>query len=172
LDVRAPDETARLSAVHSLKDHEQARSEQDRRREEADRSKAYRSIFSQLQNISTEERLRDEFARKRTGIDNPARIYGVPTCLSPAFHTACTRLWAIGSLPEGRADADIRRTYHLVARGRAPLSVDDIVYLGSLPETELVPLLGWFAHRMSLAEAQKKVATGHKAPPVTQEESA
>jgi hypothetical protein len=48
--------------------------------------------------------------------------------------------------------------YHLVAKGKAPLTSRDVIHLGRLPDTELIPLLGWLAHRMSLAEAQKQVS--------------
>jgi hypothetical protein len=144
--------------------------DKDQRREELERYRAYRSVHSRMVAIVEEERRRDELARARTGIDVPAKLYGVPTCLVPKFHAAMQRFWAIGTLPEGRADTELRRVYHLVARGRAPLRVEDVIYLGTLPDSELIPLLGWLAHRFSLAEAQKKIATRQVAPPVTRTE--
>jgi hypothetical protein len=153
-----------------MKNREPDTSDKEQRREELERHRAYRSVHSRLIAIAEEERRRDELARARTGIDVPAKLYGVPTCLLPRFHAAMQRLWSIGTLPEGCTDTELRRVYHLVARGRAPLRVQDVIYLGTLPDSELIPLLGWLAHRCSLAEAQKKVATGQVAPPVTRVE--
>ena len=80
------------------------------------------------------------------------------------------RLWAIGVLDEtGRADTELRRTYHLVAKGQAPLTEADVIKLSQMPEGQLRPLLGWLAHRLSLAEATNHADSGEVAPPVTTE---
>jgi hypothetical protein len=143
---------------------------QDRQRERAEeyqRYSAYQSIRQRLGEVRETDRLRTSEALTRTGITDPARLYGrEKDSLPRAFVAAMQRLWDIGTLPEGRADTELRRTYHLVAKGRAPLSVQEVIYLGKLPDVELIPLLGWLAHRMSLAETWKKVAAGLCAPPV------
>jgi hypothetical protein len=38
-----------------------------------------------------------------------------------------------------------------------------------MPEGQLRPLLGWLAHRLSLAEATNHADSGEVAPPVTTE---
>ena len=75
-------------------------------------------------------------------------------------------LWDIGTLSEGRADTELRRVYHLVARGKAPLTEADVIKLGSMPEAQLRLLLPWLAHRLSLAEATDYIARGRIPPPI------
>ena len=129
---------------------------QRERQEEYQRYSAYQRIRQQLWEIRETERLLTAEALRRTGITNPAKSYDrKKDSLSLAFEAAMQRLWDIGTLPEGRADTELRRTYHLVAKGQAPLSVDEVIYLGKLSESEFIPLLGWLSHRYSLAEAQK-----------------
>ena len=81
------------------------------------------------------------------------------------------RLWDIGLLPEGRADTELRRTYHLISKGKAPLTEADVIALGQMTDAQLLLLLPWLAHRLSLAEAWDRVAAGESAPPVIAEES-
>jgi hypothetical protein len=130
---------------------------------------AYQSVRYRLQNIREAEQYHDKAARKRTGITQPAHLYRRPrTEIDPQFAFAMQRLWGIGTLDkEGRADTDLRRVYHLVAKGRAPLTEADVIELGQMPEERLRPLLGWCAHRLSLAEAMERVNLGSAAPSVT-----
>jgi hypothetical protein len=76
----------------------------------------------------------------------------------------------LGTLAEGRADTELRRPYHLIAQGRAPLSEADVVTLGTMPREQLRSLLPWLTHQLSLAEATQCVARGEPAPPVVNEE--
>jgi len=115
-------------------DREQVRANQESRQKHA----AYRSIQSRLYQIRLHERHLDAQARARTGITSPARLYGVPSeSLPPAFHRAMARIWSIGARDQYRVHEDRRRVYLLIAKGKAPLTVQDVIYLGQLPDAEL-----------------------------------
>jgi hypothetical protein len=80
------------------------------------------------------------------------------------------RLWDIGTIDgEGRADAELRRPYHLIAKGRAPLTVDDVIKVGQMPDRQLLQILPWLSHRTSLKEAEAYVELGGTAPPVIEQ---
>jgi hypothetical protein len=117
---------------------------------------AYRSIRVQLEYIAWTEARWDKEARKRTGVTQPARLYArhgqPPSEHPPEFHAAMQRLWDIGSLPEGRADMELRRPYHLIAKGKVPVTEADVIALGQMTDAQLRLLLPWLAHRLSLAD--------------------
>jgi hypothetical protein len=74
------------------------------------------------------------------------------------------RLWDLGTLPESRVNLELRRPYHLIARGRAPLSDADVIGLAEMSDSKLYLLLPWLAHRFSLAEVIACVERGERAP--------
>jgi hypothetical protein len=150
-----------------LKNREQNGNAKEQQTEALARSKAYQTVRARLWAVNEEERRCAELARTRAGIDTPAKFYGAPTCLPAGFYDAMQRLWDIGTLPDGCADTELRRTYHLIAKGQAPLTETDVVALGQMPSDQLRRLLPWLAHRLALAEAQKKVSAGLTAPPIT-----
>jgi hypothetical protein len=156
------------------KDHEPQRETQRDKQERQQTESAYRSVRSRLSQIWDSEALLDKQSRKRTGVTDPVRIigpYGQKSKeLSPEFYTALQRIWDLGSLPGGRADVEVRRVYHLIARGRAPMTETDVIKLGAMSEPQLRQLLPWLAHRLSLAEAQDNVDFGKVAPPIIIEE--
>jgi hypothetical protein len=157
-----------------VNDNPQSQDRQRERTEEYQRYSAYQSIRQRLWETRQTEQLLTQDALQRTGVTDPVRLYGrEKDAIAPAFVAAMQWLWSIGTAPDPLyADVELRRTYHLVAKGRAPLTEKDVIYLGKLPDAELVPLLGWLAHRLSLAEAQKKVSAGVQAPPVIRIEDA
>ena len=82
------------------------------------------------------------------------------------------RLWDIGTIDEtGRSDTDLRRTYHLISKDKAPLTEADVIALGQLADAQLRLLLPWLAHRLSLAESMDRLFQGELAPPIIVEES-
>jgi hypothetical protein len=160
-----------------MKDHEPEREREREKEEQQQAESAYRSsVRDRLQKVSDTEALYDKQARKRTGILSPVRLYGLygqkgPE-LSAEFHSAMQRLWDIGTIDAaGRADTELRRPYHLIAKGGAPLTEADVIKLGQMPERALRLLLPWLSHRLSLSEAQDNVDFGKIAPPIIQEET-
>jgi hypothetical protein len=81
------------------------------------------------------------------------------------------RLWDIGSLPEGRADTELRRPYHLIAKGKAPVTEADVIALSQMTDAQLRLLLPWLAHRLSLAESMDRLFQGELAPPIILEDN-
>jgi hypothetical protein len=89
----------------------------------------------------------------------------------PAFTSAMQRLWDIGSIDAtGRADTELRRPHHLIAKGKAPVTEADVIALGQMPDAQLRLVLPWIAHRLSLAEAMDRLFKGELAPPFIAEE--
>jgi hypothetical protein len=130
-------------------DHEPEREREQTQADARAATRAYRSIWSQLEEIRQTELYRDKLAFKRTGLTHPAKLYGRKRGeIDPAFESAMQRLWDIGTLAEGRADTDLRRPYHLIARGKAPLSEDDVIKLAEMLDSKLYLLLPWLAHRL------------------------
>ena len=157
---------------------EPERERERRQDEERQKHVAYQSILYRLRNIKSTEEFRSKVARKRTGVTQPATLYdgtlksGLRKDADPAFIVAMGRLWDIGKASDPiKADTELRRAYHLIARDQAPLTEADVIKLGTIPEEQLRPLLGWLAHRLSLAEALDRVDLGEIAPPlITTEE--
>ena len=84
--------------------HEPNREREQTRAEARESAKAYRSIWSRVEEIRQLELYRDKVVFKRTGILEPAKLYARKQSeIDPAFEAAMQRLWDIGSLPEGRA---------------------------------------------------------------------
>jgi hypothetical protein len=135
---------------------------------------AYKSVRARLEVVSHDEFVLDKQAFKRTGTTTPAKLYGRPLeDIDPAFSHAMQRLWDIGTTDAtGRADTELRRPYHLIAKGKAPVTEADVIKLGQMPEPQLRLLLPRLAHRLSLVEAQDHVDLGEVAPPVISEEVA
>ena len=151
--------------------HDLKRERQTEQNAERQTSSAYISIRARLNEVRELELYRDKVAFKRTGILQPAKLYGrTPHRIDPAFDLAMQRLWDIGTLPEGRADTGLRRLYHLIAKGKAPLTETDVIKIAAMPDTQLRMLLPWLAHRLSLAEALDCVAKGEPAPPIIAED--
>jgi hypothetical protein len=125
--------------------HEPAREGEQTRAEARATAKAYCSIWSRVEEIRALERYRDKLAFKRTGLTQPAKLYGRKRGLiDPAFDGAMQRLWDLGTLPEGRANLELRRPFHLIARGRAPLSEVDVIGLAEMSDSKLYLLPpGW-----------------------------
>jgi hypothetical protein len=82
-----------------------------------------------MRDIQREESSLDKRALKRTGISAPVCYDKLPR--PPALDQAMQVLWDIGKIDsEGRADAELRRPYHMIAKGRAPLTEADVIRLG------------------------------------------
>ena len=154
-----------------MKNHEPAREKQRTEQAWQQAEAQYRAAVRQgLEKVCAAERLHDRQARKRTGITQPVRTiepYGKkPTTYSPEFYAAMQRLWDVGTIDTmGHADTELRRPYHLIAHGRAPLTETDVIKLSQMPEPQLRLILPWLAHRLSLEEAQDNVDFGEAAPP-------
>jgi hypothetical protein len=146
--------------------------ERDRQREQGARyqaEEAYRRGLRQgLESIREIELAAERQARKRTGITEVARLYGRREQeIDPAFSQAMQRLWDIARIDDsGRADLELRRAYHLVAKGKAPLTESDVIKLARMREEDLRKILPWLAHRLSLVEAIDHVDLGEAASPV------
>ena len=153
-------------------DHQPDREREQTKADARESAKAYRSIWSRVEEIRQTEFYRDKLAFKRTRIIQPAKLYGRQRDqIDSGFDAAMQRLWDIGTLPEGRADTELRRLYHLIAKGKAPLAEADVVELAAMPDTRERLLLPWLAHRLSLAEAITQIERGEIAPPVVAEEN-
>jgi hypothetical protein len=154
-------------------DHEPDRERQQTRAEGRDKEKAYRSIWRRLQDVRALELYRDKLAFKQTGITHPARLYGrKPEDIAPAFDFAMQRIWDLGTIDAtGRADTELRRTYHLIAKGRAPVTEADVIALGQIPEAQLRLMLPWLSLQVGVLEAQDHVDEGEAPPVITEEES-
>jgi hypothetical protein len=148
--------------------HEADRKEQSRRVTES----AYQSVRSRFAEISETELLAAKRARKQAGIAKPVSLYDKrPEEIDLTFEAAMQRLWDLGSIDStGRADTDLRRLYHLIAKGRAPLVQADVAKLGTMPEAQLRLLVPWLVQQMGLAEAQDHIDVGETAPPFIIEE--
>jgi hypothetical protein len=95
-------------------DSQPNRDREQTRADARETAKAYRSIWSRLEAVRQTELYHDKLAFKRAGITQPAKLYGRKQSeIDPVFESAMQRLWDIGTLPEGRADTELRRTYHL-----------------------------------------------------------
>jgi hypothetical protein len=82
--------------------HEPDRERKQTRVEAKATAKAYRSIWSRVEEILALERYRAHLAVKRAGLTQPAKLYGRKRGeIDPAFDGALQRLWDIGALPEG-----------------------------------------------------------------------
>jgi hypothetical protein len=152
---------------------EPERERERRQDEERQKHVAYQSILYRLRNIKSTEEFRSKAARKRTGITQPATLYdgtqksGLRKDADPGFIAAMRRLWDIGKASDPiKADTELRRVYHLIAKGQAPLTEADVIKLGAIPESQLRLLLGWLAHRLSLDEARDRVKLGEIAPSI------
>jgi hypothetical protein len=139
--------------------HEPDRDHQRRGVQARDSERAYHSIWKRLEESRALERQGDARALQRTGIVSPARFYGrKPEEIAPAFDFAMQRIWDLGTIDvTGRADTELRRTYHLIAKGRAPVTEADVIALGQMPDAQLRLLLAWLAHRLSLAEVDRSI---------------
>jgi hypothetical protein len=145
------------------------RKEQSRRVIES----AYQSVRSRLSSIREAEVLAAKRARKRAGITEPASLYDIRPGqeIDPAFDSAMSRLWDLGSIDEvGRTDPEARRLYHLIAKGLAPLTQAEVVKLGAMPETGLRLLVPWLVRQVGLTDAQDHVDLGEMAPVIIIEE--
>jgi hypothetical protein len=131
-------------------------------------TRANGNVVGALDDIRKTELRQAKRARERTGITDPAFLYGKrPGEIDPAFETAMQRLWDIGSIDKaGRADTDLRRLYQLIAKGNASLSQADIIKLGKMSEAQLRLLLPWLVQLASLIEAQDHVDLDQTAPPL------
>src|SRR6267378_2104667 len=108
-------------------DHQPDREREQTKADARESAKAYRSIWSRVEEIRQTEFYRDKLAFKRTRIIQPAKLYGRQRDqIDSGFDAAMQRLWDIGTLPEGRADTELRRLYHLIAKGKAPLAEADV----------------------------------------------
>jgi hypothetical protein len=88
--------------------HEPDREREQTKADARETTKAYRSIWSRLEEVRQTELYHDKLARKRAGITHPAKLYGrKQSDIDPAFEAAMQRLWDIGTLPEGRADTGV-----------------------------------------------------------------
>jgi len=77
------------------------------------------------------------------------------------FIKAMQQLWDIGTIDNsGRADLELRRTYHLITKGQAPLTEAEVIKLGQMSEPQLRLLLRWLSHRLSLAESTRSRGPG------------
>jgi hypothetical protein len=173
MEERRPNQAAWVPALllEKVIDHEPEREREQKRAEGRETSKAYRSIWSRVEEVRQLELYRGKLAFKRTGITHPARLYGRQTDeADPSFDAAMQRLWDIGSLPEGLADTELRRPYHLIAKGKAPVTEADAIALGQMTDAQLRVLLPWLAHRLSVAEALDRLFQGELAPPIIVEE--
>jgi hypothetical protein len=120
--------------------HDPDREREQTRGDERAKGDAYRSIRERLAEVRALERYRDKCTLKRTGITHPARLYGRnPEEIDPAFDGAMGRLWDLGTLPLGRADTELRRVYHLLAQGRAPLCLGRRDSTGDNARRRVVP---------------------------------
>jgi hypothetical protein len=125
--------------------HEPDREREQTKADAKETANAYRSIWSRLEASRLEavrqtELYHDKLACKRAGITQPAKVYGRKQSeIDPAFEAAMQRLWDIGTLPEGRADTELRRPYHLVAKGKAPLTETDVIRIAAMPDTSVAP---------------------------------
>ena len=149
-------------------DHEPEREREQGRADGRETSRAYRSIWLHLEEVRQLELYRDKLAFKRIGLIQPAKLYGRnPQEADPVFESAMQRLWDIGTIDQtGRSDTELRRAYHLIAKGKAPVTESDVIALGQMSDTQLRLVLPWLAHRLSLAESLKFSAKGDQAPPV------
>jgi hypothetical protein len=157
-----------------MTNHEPLREREQARADARQTAAAYQSVRQRIESVRQAELVLDKQARKRTGVMQPARVYDLygraPPEHPPAFTAAMQRLWDIGSLAEGRADTELRRPYHLIAKGKAPLTEADVIALGQMADAQLRLLLPWLAHRLSLAEAMDRLFQGELAPPIIVEE--
>jgi hypothetical protein len=64
----------------------------------------------------------------------------------------------------------LRLTYHLITKGKAPVTESDVITLGQMTDAQLRLLLPWLAHRLSLAESMDRLFQGELAPPIIVEE--
>ena len=152
----------------NIKDHEIDRTKERDEHLLYDTEAGYRSVRDRLTQIWQAEALRDKIARKRTGVAQLARLYGrEKEGIDPMFISAMQRLWDLGTIDSsGRADSELRRLYHLIAKGHAPLSDADVIKLGAIPEAQLCLLMPWLAQQAGLAEAQDHVDLGETAPAI------
>jgi hypothetical protein len=157
-------------------DHQPDREREQTQADARQSAAAYQSIRGLLDQIAWTEARLDKEARKRTGVTQPARLYArygqSPPETSPAFVAAMQRLWDIGTIDAtGRVDTELRRPYHLIAKGKAPLTEADVIALGQMADAQLRHILPWLGHRLSLMEASARVARGETAPLVVAEDN-